>query len=80
MRANRAFELIVTRGGREPAFIADRHRRDRLEVVSVEDGESLLLWELEPREAARLARELRADLAGMSAAEFLALWQDADRR
>ena len=80
MRANRAYRLIVTRGGREPAFLAEPARHDRVEVVAVDDGEPMLYWELAPREAARLARELRADLAGMEAAEFLALWQGADGR
>ena len=32
MKANRAFHLIVTREGREPAFLADRGRLDRIEV------------------------------------------------
>jgi hypothetical protein len=80
MRANRAYRLIVTRGGREPAFLAQPGRHDRIEVVAVEDGEPMLYWELAPAEAARLGRELRADLAGMEAAEFLALWQGADGR
>lgn len=79
MRAGRVYRLIVTRGGREPAFLAARDRRDRIEVVSLEDGELVLYWELPAREAARLARELRSDLTSMDADEFIALWQDADR-
>jgi hypothetical protein len=78
MRANRVFHLSVTRGGREPAFMADHHRTDRIEVVSVDDGELLLYWELAPKDAAKLVRRLRADLAGLEAEEFLALWEDAD--
>ncbi|MGH2874877.1 MAG: hypothetical protein ACRDNJ_11020 [Solirubrobacteraceae bacterium] len=78
MKANRVFHLIVTRGGREPAFLADRDRTDRIEVVSVQDGELLLYWELPARQATRLLRRLRADLAGLEAEEFLALWEDAD--
>ena len=42
MKANRAFHLIVSRGSREPAFLADRRRLDRIEVISIDDGE---LWE-----------------------------------
>ena len=80
MRANRVYRLSVTRGGREPAFLADPDRRDRIEVVSIDDGEPLLFWELKAKEAARLARELRADLAGMEAGEFIALWEGADTR
>jgi hypothetical protein len=78
MKANRVFHLIVTRGGREPAFLADRKRLDRIEVVSVDDGELLLYWELPAKQAAKLLKQLRADLAGLDEEEFLALWEDAD--
>lgn len=78
MRANRAFHLIVTRGGREPAIFADRGRVDRIEVVSIDDGELLLYWELAAKPATKLLRRLRADLAGLEAEEFLALWEGAD--
>jgi hypothetical protein len=78
VKANRTFHLIVSRGGREPAFLADRRRLDRIEVVSIDDGELLLYWDLPAKDAARLARRLRADLAGMEAEEFLALWEGAD--
>ncbi len=78
MKANRVFHLTVSRGGREPAFLADRRRLDRIEVVSIDDGEPLLYWDLPAKDAARLARRLRADLAGMEAEEFLALWEGAD--
>jgi hypothetical protein len=78
VKANRAFHLIVSRGGREPVFLADRRRLDRIEVVSVDDGELLLYWDLPAKEAAKLARRLRADLAGMEAEEFLAMWDGAD--
>ena len=39
MKANRVYHLIVSREGREPSFLAMRGRTDRIEVVSVEDGE-----------------------------------------
>ena len=78
MKANRVFHLIVTRGGREPAFMADRRRLDRIEDVSIDDGELLLYWELPAKDATRVLRELRADLAGLEAEEFLALWEGAD--
>lgn len=78
MKANRVFHLIVTRGGREPAFLADPRRLDRIEVVSIDDGELALYWELPAKEAAKLLRHLRADLAGLEADEFLALWEGAD--
>jgi hypothetical protein len=78
MRANRVFHLIVSREGREPAFLADRRRLDRIEVVSIDDGELLLYWDLPAKEAAKLAKRLRADLAGLESEEFLALWEGAD--
>lgn len=78
MRANRVFHLIVSRGGREPAFLADRRRLDRIEVVAIDDGELLLYWELPAKDAGKLLKRLRADLAGLEAEEFLALWEGAD--
>jgi hypothetical protein len=78
MKANRVFHLSVSRGGREPAFLADRRRLDRIEGVSIDDGDLLLYWELPPKDATKLPRQLRADLAGLEAEEFLALWEGAD--
>jgi hypothetical protein len=78
VKANRVLHLIVTRGGREPAFLADRGRLDRIELVSVDEGEVVLYWELPAKPAARLLKTLRADLAGLDADAFLARWQDAD--
>jgi hypothetical protein len=74
MKANRAFELIVSRETREPAFLADPRRHDRIEVVSIDDGEVLLFWELPAREATKLVRQLRADLIQLDAEEFLVAW------
>lgn len=78
MRANRAFELLVSRDGREPAFLADRRRLDRLEVVSVDTGEVVFFWELPARAAARLERQLRGDLATMEAGAFVDAWSRED--
>lgn len=78
MRANRAFELLVSRDGREPAFLADRRRLDRLEVVSVDTGEVIFYWELPARAAAKRERQLREDLAGLEASDFLAAWSGVD--
>ena len=58
--------------------MADRRRVDRIEVVSVDDGELLLYSKLPAKDAARLLRQLRADLAGLEAEEFLSIWEDAD--
>jgi hypothetical protein len=78
MRAGRAYRLIVTRGGRAPAFLADAHRIDHVEVVDLEDGEVVLFWDCPPQSASRLARALRADLAELEAPEFLARWSTVE--
>lgn len=74
MRANRAYRLIVTRGGRAPALLADASRVDHIEVVEVDSGEVILFWDRPPQGASRLARALRADLSQLDAEEFLARW------
>ncbi|HUA44022.1 MAG TPA: hypothetical protein VMA77_02265 [Solirubrobacteraceae bacterium] len=78
MKANRAYELIVSRGGREPAFLSDPNRTDRVEVVSIDDGEVMLYWDVNVRQASKLLKLLRADLAGLDAEEFFDKWLDAD--
>ncbi len=78
MKANRVFHLTVSRGGREPAFLADRERRDRIEVVSIDDGELMLYFEVSAKQAAKLVRQLREDLASLEAEEFIAIWEGAD--
>jgi hypothetical protein len=78
VRANRAYELIVSRGGLEPAFLADRDRLDRIEVVSIDDGEVVLYWDLPAKEASRVLKLLRADLVTLEAAEFIDTWRGAD--
>jgi hypothetical protein len=78
MKANRAFHLIVSREGYEPAFMADPDRTDRIEVVSIDDGEVVLYWDLPAKEASRLVRALRTDLAQLDADEFILTWQGQD--
>jgi len=78
LKANRAYELTVSRGGIEPAFLADRGRQDRIEVVSIDDGEVVLFWDLPAKDAVRVLRALRADLVGLDAAEFIDRWRGAD--
>ena len=78
MRANRLYHLIVSRDGREPAFLSDPDRTDRIEVVSVDDGEVILYWEVDPKQASKLLKLLRADLASLDADEFFDKWLDAD--
>jgi hypothetical protein len=78
MKANRLYHLIVSREGREPAFLSDPNRTDRIEVVAVDDGEVVLYWDVSPKQASKLLKLLRADLAGLDADEFFDKWLDAD--
>jgi hypothetical protein len=78
MKANRAFELIVSRGGLEPAFLADPERLDRIEVVSIDDGEVTLFWELPAKRAAKLLKALRTDLVALEADRFIEVWEERD--
>lgn len=75
MKANRAFHLIVSREGLEPAFLADPHRLDRIEVVSIDDGEVVLYWDLPAKDASRLLKTLRTDLAQLDADAFIDRWE-----
>jgi hypothetical protein len=74
MRANRAYRLIVTRGGRMPAPLADPRRADSIEIVHIDSGEVVLFWDCSPVEASRLARAIRADLAQLDADAFFERW------
>jgi len=78
MRANRAYRLIVSREGREPAFLAGPGRVDRIEVVSIDDGEIVLYWDLSAKEASKLLRSLREDLVALEASEFIARYEGTD--
>jgi hypothetical protein len=71
MKANRAYRMILTRGGLVPALLADTGRIDHVEIVEIDSGEVVLFWDCAPQTASRLARELRADLARLEADELL---------
>ena len=60
--------------------VADRGRLDRIEVVSIDDGELMLYFEVAAKQAAKLVKQLREDLVGLEAEEFIALWEGADER
>ena len=75
MKANRAYELLVRRGGRGPAVLAPPDRVDQVEIVEVSSGEVILFWDTTPAQTGRLTRALRADLAQMEADAFLARWR-----
>jgi hypothetical protein len=78
VKAKAAYRLILTRGGRAPALLADAERVDHIELVEIADGEVVLFWDLPPQEASRRARVLREELAQLDAAEFLARWANVD--
>ena len=67
VKANRAYELIVRRGGRGPALLRSADRLDHVEVVEIDSGEVVLFWDTAPAQTGRLARALKADLAGLEA-------------
>jgi hypothetical protein len=75
MRANRAYELIVHRGGRGPALLRSPDQSDHVEVVEIDSGEVVLFWDTTPAQTGRLSRALKADLAGLDAEEFMARWR-----
>jgi hypothetical protein len=77
VRANRAYRLLVRRGGLVPAILAEPSRLDHVEVVEIGTMEVVLSWDLEPRRAARLVRALRSDLAQLDALTFIVKWEDA---
>jgi hypothetical protein len=78
MKANRAFELIVRRGGRGPALLRSAGEADHVEVVEIESGEVVLFWDTTPQQTGRLSRALKSDLAQLEAEEFLARWRQYD--
>lgn len=78
MRARHAYRLILTRGGLAPAMLADASRVDHIEVVEIDSGEAVLLFDRAPHEASKLARQLRADLAQLQAEEFIARWSTVE--
>ena len=78
MKANRAYRLILTRGGRAPALLADAGRVDHVEIVEIDSGEVVLFWDRPPHAASQLTRALRAELSQLDVDEFLARWSTVD--
>ena len=78
MLARSAYQLTVTRTGRSPSFLSAPDRVDHIEIVSLDDGEVVLFWDVAGRETRRIEGALRADLESMTASEFLAHWRAFD--
>jgi hypothetical protein len=75
VKANREYELIVTRGGLGPALLADPDRVDHIEIVEIASGEVVLFWDLLPSQTGRMSRALKTDLAQMEGEDFVEKWQ-----
>lgn len=78
MRANRAYRLIHTKGARGPAFLSGPERMDQVEVVSIDDGEIVLFWDVPGAEAGGFVRALRADLSQLDADAFMERWSSVE--
>jgi hypothetical protein len=78
MRAGRAFKVKNVRGGVAPAVLAAPDRIDHVEIVEIDSGEVVLLWDLTPADAKRVVRRIREDLANLQADEFIDAWRAAD--
>lgn len=78
MRANRAFRVIVRRGGLAPAFLANPERVDHIEVVEIDSGEVVFFWDCPPQTASQRARALREDLLRLGREDFLARWSTVE--
>ncbi len=75
MKANRAYEIIVRRGGRGPALLRSSEEADHVEIVEIDSGEVVLFWDTTPAQTGRLSRALKSDLAQLEADKFLARWR-----
>jgi hypothetical protein len=81
VRANRAYRLIHTRGSRGPAFLSGWvgiDSMDQVEVVSIDDGEIVLFWDVAGADARGFVRALRADLSQLEAEAFLERWSSVE--
>lgn len=65
MKANRAYDLLVTKGG---GF-------DHIEIVDIASGEVVLFWDLLPGQTRRMSRALKTDLAQLDEEEFIEKWR-----
>ncbi|MCX6371297.1 MAG: hypothetical protein NTZ58_08620 [Solirubrobacterales bacterium] len=74
MSAFRDYDVIVTRTGIAPGRLAPSDRFDHIEVVSVEDLEVVLFWDVPARATGRMEASLRDDLQRLESEEFIARW------
>jgi hypothetical protein len=74
MRAKARYRVVVRREGLAPALLAAPERVDHVEIVDVDDGETVLYWDLLARDAKRVLTMVRADLETLDAREFFERW------
>lgn len=74
MTASRNYDVIVTRTGLAPGLLAASDRFDHIEVVSVEELEVVLFWDVPARATGRMEAALRDDLQRLESDEFIARW------
>jgi hypothetical protein len=51
MRAKSRYRLVVRRGGLGPAVLAGPDRVDHVEIIDLDEGETVLYWDLLARDA-----------------------------
>ena len=73
MRARDAYRIVHRRGGIAPARL-DPDRMEQVEIVSVDDGEVALFWDLTAVHARQVLRLMREELAVLDAREFFERW------
>jgi len=74
MSAFRSYDVIVTRPGIAPGRLAATDRYDHIEIVSVEDLEVVLFWDVPALPTGRMEASLRDDLQRLEGDEFIARW------
>ena len=74
MRAGRAFEVKHVRGGVAPAVLAAPDRVDHVEIVEIDSGEVVLLWDLAPGGRERVVR-WRPTWSASRPGRFIAAWR-----
>ena len=77
VKANRQYRLLYTRANRRPAML-DPTRIDHIEIVDIASSEVVLFWDLVAPDAAKRARRLREDLAGLEVEDFVDRWCTVD--
>jgi hypothetical protein len=73
MKARHAYRIVHRRGGLAPVALAP-DRMEQIELVSVDEGEVVLFWDLTAANARRVLRLMREELSLLDAREFFERW------